>query len=145
MMVSVDHSYLSKYGIWYKLTFIDVSIMFPQVSLRSEVFKSIVQGNILNAIDLVNNIDEEILQKNTQEFFHLRLQWLIELFRDDETLKAISYAQHHVYPLISQDKKVKGEITRQQWQELEDVMGLILSAKNVKKKHLVSKPSLFSR
>lgn len=86
---------------------------------RSKVFQEIIKGDILAAIDAVNELlrrrdefrdvsgvghyEETQTLRGSKEIvicmFHLKLQWLIELIREDNVLEAISYARNHVYPV----------------------------------------------
>ena len=46
--------------------------------------KKLQAGDVIGAIDLVNEIDPKILQQNPKLLFHLKQQRLIELIRNKE-------------------------------------------------------------
>ena len=49
-----------------------------------QVRKKLQTGDVIGAIDLVNDIDPKILMQNPKLLFHLKQQRLIELIRNKE-------------------------------------------------------------
>lgn len=96
---------------------------FPKISERNKIVQKIIHGEILNAIDLINDVDIDILTSSKVVHFHLKLQWLVELIRKGNVMEAVSYAQNHLYSLAENDVDLLSE--------LQDVMILILFVKSI--------------
>ncbi len=62
-------------------------LLFPKV--RS----AINEGRVLAAMELVNDMNPETLDTHPRLYFHLYLQHLIELIRQDKVEEALTFAQ----------------------------------------------------
>jgi hypothetical protein len=84
---------------------------------RMKVRAAVQNGDILTAIELVNDLDPEILDTNPLLFFHLQQQRMIELIREGRTEDALNFAQEELAP--------RGEENSGFLEELEATMGLL--------------------
>ncbi|ELT94445.1 hypothetical protein CAPTEDRAFT_153259 [Capitella teleta] len=84
---------------------------------RIKIREAIQQGNIQEAISLVNDIHPELLDNNRYLFFHLQQQHLIELIRHQQVEQALEFAQSHLAE--------HGEESQDILLELERVMALL--------------------
>ncbi|KAA8491046.1 Glucose-induced degradation protein 8-like [Porphyridium purpureum] len=84
---------------------------------RTECRVAIQNGDVQLAIEKANEIDPLILDHNSQLFFHLQQQKLIELIRQNKIDAAIDFAQNELAP--------RGEENPQFLPELERVMALL--------------------
>ncbi|KAL0231214.1 hypothetical protein GEMRC1_010619 [Eukaryota sp. GEM-RC1] len=71
-------------------------VNLSSISDRMDVRAAIINGDIMQARDILNNIDVEILEKDKKLFFCLQIQHLIELIKQGKTDDAISYAQTEI-------------------------------------------------
>ncbi|XP_059623134.1 protein GID8 homolog isoform X2 [Cornus florida] len=65
---------------------------------RMAVKKAVQSGNVVDAIEKVNDLNPEILDTNPQLFFHLQQQRLIELIRNGKVEEALEFAQEELAP-----------------------------------------------
>ena len=87
---------------------------------RMQVRRLIENGNIKEAIDIVNEMNPEILEKSKPIYFHLQLQEIIELIRNGEQELALETAQNEIVPTVSSGSE--------ELKELEKVMVLLAFA-----------------
>jgi len=69
---------------------------------KTEIRDAILQGNVQQAIRLINELYPEMLDKNRLLLFDLQLQQLIELIREGKVQEALSFAQMNLSE-ISED------------------------------------------
>ena len=74
------------------------SLDLASIEDRMKIREAVQQGNIMKAIELVNDLNPEILDTNPQLYFHLQQQSLIELIRDNKIEDALSFAQDELAP-----------------------------------------------
>ena len=92
---------------------IDQSVMDSQIEIR----RAIESGNVQTAVESVNDLDPGILDINTELFFHLQLQQLLEYIRQGDIEGALSYAQGEL--------SARGEENASFLNELEEVLALL--------------------
>lgn len=68
---------------------LDQSVMDSQIKIR----EAVEEGNVQSAIETINDLDSGILDANTDLFFHLQLQQLLEYIRQGDIDGALKYAQ----------------------------------------------------
>ena len=91
---------------------LDQSIMDSQIRIR----QAIESGDVQTAVEAVNDLDPEILDTNSELFFHLQLQQLLEFIREGNIEGALSYAQSELASRGEEDSKFLNE--------LEEALGL---------------------
>jgi len=87
------------------------------LSARSQIRSAIQAGKITEAVELLNQLNPEILEKNEMLAFQLRQQQLIELIRAGETDTALQYAADN----LAEQASTKPELLK----ELEETMSLL--------------------
>jgi hypothetical protein len=92
---------------------IDLNSILSRMAIRNAV----QMGDIDQAIQLVNDLNPEILDRNPILFFQLKQQQLIELIRKGGIEEALEFAQEELAPL--------GEQNPQFLEELEKTMALL--------------------
>lgn len=90
---------------------------FESIQNRMTIRQAIQQGNIVEAIERVNDLNPEILDKDPSLYFHLQQQRLIELIRQKKIDEALLFAQHELAP--------RGEEHPEFLNELEQTMTLL--------------------
>ncbi|KAI9223845.1 CTLH/CRA C-terminal to lish motif domain-containing protein [Blastocladiella britannica] len=85
---------------------------------RMNVRSAILAGNIMRAIDLVNDLDPEILESDAQLLFRLHLQHLVEMIRAGDVVAAVQFAREELAP--------RGEDNPALLEELEQAMTLLV-------------------
>ena len=91
---------------------LDENVMDQQIRIR----KAVEAGNIQMAVEAVNQLDPEILDTNSQLFFHLQLQQLLEYLKEGDVERALEYAQKEL--------SARGEENPQFLAELEQSLAL---------------------
>lgn len=76
-----------------KDTGIDMDSSTNLIKDRKSIKDLIRNGEISPAIDLINEINPDILDQNTELYFNLQLQQLIEFIRRKQTNQALEFAQ----------------------------------------------------
>ncbi|KAL3820526.1 hypothetical protein ACJIZ3_006431 [Penstemon smallii] len=79
---------------------------------RMAVKKAVQSGNVVDAIEKVNDLNPEILDTNPQLFFHLQQQRLIELIRDGKVEEALEFAQEELAPRGEENQSFLEELER---------------------------------
>ncbi|KAI9012807.1 CTLH/CRA C-terminal to lish motif domain-containing protein [Gaertneriomyces semiglobifer] len=74
-------------------------IELASIEDRMTIRNAIEEGHIENAIERVNDLDPEILDTNPRLYFHLQLQRLIELIRNNHISTALEFASEELAPL----------------------------------------------
>lgn len=88
-----------------------------EIDHRMRIRKAVMEGEIDEAISAVNEFDAEILDRNPELLFRLRLQKLIEYIKNGAVQEALAFSQDVLAPAtISQPKLLKS---------LEEVMSLL--------------------
>eukprot|EP00761_Pharyngomonas_kirbyi_P013673 gb/GECH01013702.1/.p1 GENE.gb/GECH01013702.1/~~gb/GECH01013702.1/.p1 ORF type:complete len:226 (+),score=85.87 gb/GECH01013702.1/:1-678(+) len=95
----------------------DPGIDLDSISDRMYVRTAVQNGDINSAIERVNDINPEILDRNARLYFHLQQQQLIELIRSGDINQAISFAREELAP--------RGEENPEFLEELEQTMALL--------------------
>jgi hypothetical protein len=85
----------------------------PYIKIRT----SIHQGNIQAAIEAVNDVNPDILDKDTALFFRLNIQRLIEIIRSGNIPEALEFARSELASLGMENPSLLDS--------LEEVMGLL--------------------
>lgn len=91
---------------------LDENVMDQQIRIR----KAVEAGDIQMAVEAVNQLDPEILDTNSQLFFHLQLQQLLEYLKEGDVEQALDYAQREL--------SARGEENPQFLAELEQSLAL---------------------
>ena len=91
---------------------LDQGVMDSQIKIR----QAIESGNVQTALEAVNDLDPSILDANTELFFHLQLQQLLEYVRQGDIEGALSYAQGEL--------AARGEENTKFLNELEEALAL---------------------
>ncbi|KAG2449028.1 hypothetical protein HYH02_005780 [Chlamydomonas schloesseri] len=79
---------------------------------RMEVRRALQGGDVESAIERVNDLDPEILDKQPELFFHLQQQRLIELIRGGDTEGALDFAAENLAPLAEEHPRFLEELER---------------------------------
>ncbi|CAN8245084.1 unnamed protein product [Cochlearia groenlandica] len=95
----------------------------PEIELatitdRMAVKKAVQDGDVVDAIERVNDLNSLILDTNPELFFHLQQQRLIELIREGKTDEALIFAQEELAP--------RGEENQAFLEELEKTVALLV-------------------
>ena len=72
----------------------------------------IINGKIDEAINEINNINIEILEKNPSIHFELQKQKLIEIIKQNKIEESISFAQRTLYPITQNNEKLLNELEK---------------------------------
>jgi hypothetical protein len=80
-------------------------IDFGLIDSRNEVRVLIEAGKVEEATRKINEINPELLEKNSHLYFKLKKQQLIELIKAKKTEEAIMFAQQKVAPKCKNSKK----------------------------------------
>lgn len=83
-----------------------------QLDERIRIRNTIHQGQFQEAMRLVTQLHPEILDDNSQLYFHLQQQVLIELIRGGRVEEAVVYAQEHLAERGQRDPAVLHELER---------------------------------
>jgi len=86
------------------------------VEQRMEIRAVVQQGNVVAAIERINDLNPEILDTNSRLYFQLYLQQLIELIAAGKTDEALDFATEELAPLAEENATCM--------EELEEVMAL---------------------
>merc|ERR1719383_1133537 len=79
---------------------------------RIKIRDSVQNGNILEAISLVNELHPPLLDNDRYLLFHLQQQHLIELIRQQKVEDALQYAAEHLAERGEEDGGVLQELER---------------------------------
>merc|ERR1719312_1254490 len=79
---------------------------------RIKIRDSVQNGNILEAISLVNELHPQLLDNDRYLLFHLQQQHLIELIRHQNVEEALQYAADHLAERGEEDSSVLQELER---------------------------------
>lgn len=90
---------------------------FASIQNRMNIKNAIQRGDIVEAIERVNDLNPEILDHNPSLYFHLQQQRLIELIRAKKVDEALTFAQQELAP--------RGEEHPEFLSELEKTMTLL--------------------
>ncbi|PKI84184.1 hypothetical protein MVES_001982 [Malassezia vespertilionis] len=82
----------------------------PNMQLRIDMRDKIMQGDVLGAIELVNEMNPEILDTSPRIFFHLQQLRMIELLREGNSDKALSFTAEQLAPLGEEHPHLLGEL-----------------------------------
>ena len=91
----------------------DLELLEKRIQIRNLIIK----GKIDEAINLINNINSEILEKNPSIHFELEKQKLIEIIKANKVEEAIMFAQNTLFPITVNNPKLLDE--------LENIMSLL--------------------
>ena len=72
----------------------------------------IINGKIDEAINEINNINIEILEKNPSIHFELQKQKLIEIIKQNKIEESILFAQRTLYPITQNNEKLLNELEK---------------------------------
>lgn len=86
----------------------DLSLLDKRMQIRT----FIVNGQIDEAINQINNINSEILEKNPSIHFELEKQKLIEIIKSNKVEEAIAFAQNTLFPITVNNSKLLDELEK---------------------------------
>ena len=95
---------------------VNMAIMDDQIKIR----QAVEAGDIQTAMELVNEVDPEILDTNSQLYFHLQQQQLLELIKKGDMERVIDYA--------TTELSARGEENPEFLNELEQSLSLLAFA-----------------
>jgi hypothetical protein len=72
------------------------NIHLDSITDRMLIRNLIQSGNIQQAVEKVNDLESEILDTNPKLYFHLQLQKLVELIKNENIKEAIEFAQQQL-------------------------------------------------
>mmetsp|Transcript_564 Transcript_564/g.637 ORF Transcript_564/g.637 Transcript_564/m.637 type:complete len:127 (+) Transcript_564:196-576(+) len=87
------------------------------IDKRREIRIHIQKGDIILAVEMINDINPEILDTNDELYFQLKKQKLIELIKQDKIREALKFSQG----VIAEKAQKRPDFIEQ----LEDVMSLL--------------------
>merc|ERR1711976_469954 len=88
------------------------SVDLDTLDERIKIREAIQNGQIQQAISLVNDIHPELLDNNRYLYFHLQQQQLIELIRQQRVEEALDYAQTHLAERGEENEDILCELER---------------------------------
>ncbi|CAL4126369.1 unnamed protein product, partial [Meganyctiphanes norvegica] len=83
-----------------------------QLDERIRIRSAIQAGHFQEAMRMVTALHPEILDDNSQLYFHLQQQVLIELIREGRVEEAVVYAQDHLAERGQRDPSILNELER---------------------------------
>lgn len=83
-----------------------------QLDERIHIRSAIQAGHFQEAMRMVTALHPEILDDNSQLYFHLQQQVLIELIREGRVEEAVVYAQDHLAERGQRDPSILNELER---------------------------------
>jgi hypothetical protein len=86
----------------------DLSLLEKRMQIRNHI----VNGKIDEAINQINNINSEILEKNPSIHFELEKQKLIEIIKANKIEEAIAFAQNTLFPITVNNPKLLSELEK---------------------------------
>ncbi|KAA0204054.1 hypothetical protein HAZT_HAZT010679 [Hyalella azteca] len=86
----------------------DLSLMDERIRIRS----AIQAGSIQEAMRMVTTLHPEILDDNSELYFHLQQLVLLELIREGRVEEAVIYAQEHLAERGASDPNVRQQLER---------------------------------
>mmetsp|Transcript_23543 Transcript_23543/g.38683 ORF Transcript_23543/g.38683 Transcript_23543/m.38683 type:complete len:226 (-) Transcript_23543:207-884(-) len=90
----------------------DPGIDLNSISDRMAIRSAIQKGEVLEAIERVNDLNPEILDTNPKLYFHLQQQRLIELIRQGKISSALEFAQEELAPRGEENAMFLNELER---------------------------------
>lgn len=104
----------SQYIQEFYLTDRDIEIQLSTIGVRSDISQSILNGNILGAIEIINSNYPQILNNFSTTTLLLYTQHMIELVKNGFIDKAINWSQEHLTPFLYKDapKEIKEVLER---------------------------------
>jgi len=85
---------------------------FGEASDRVFAHKAVEDGNVLEAIRKVNDMNPEILKTNPKLFFHLQQQRFIELVREGNVEEALELSNKELVPRGQENPELLEELER---------------------------------
>ena len=79
---------------------------------RVKIRNLILEDNIQEAINEINNINSEILEKNPNIHFELKKQKLISLIQENKIDESLEFAQKVLYPITQNNQKMLSELEK---------------------------------
>ena len=86
----------------------DENLLDKRVKIRN----LILEDNIQEAINEINNINSEILEKNPNIHFELKKQKLISLIKENKVDESLEFAQKVLYPITQNNQKMLSELEK---------------------------------
>lgn len=86
------------------------SFLLETIKERDQIRKWISEGQIADAISLINHVDNTTLNRNKHLLFRLYQQEFIELLRNGDVNHALSFATDKFYPLMESNVDFLREI-----------------------------------
>ena len=75
-----------------------VAMDLQSIEGRMQIRNAVQNGRIMDAIEKVNDMNPEVLDNDTELFFQLQRQHLIELIREKKYEEALEYARDELAP-----------------------------------------------
>lgn len=75
--------------------------LFNKIDIRGQIKQSIINGNALNAIQLLNKHYKNFLKRHKSIEFDLKKSHLVGLIKRGDCMEAIEYATHNIVPYLS--------------------------------------------
>jgi len=91
---------------------VETAVDLDSIDLRIRIKELILQGQIQEAIALVNDYHPELLDNDRYLYFHLQQQQLIELIREKQVEQALEFAQIHLAERGEENPAVLNELER---------------------------------
>lgn len=91
---------------------LETAVDMDSIDLRIKIKELILQGDIQEAIALVNDVHPELLDNDRYLYFHLQQQQLIELIREKQVEEALEFAQIHLAERGEENPAVLSELER---------------------------------
>ena len=79
---------------------------------RQKIRNLIINGKIDSAVNEINDINIEILEKNPSLHFELQKQKLIEIIKQNKIDESIYFAQNILFPITSNDPSLLSELEK---------------------------------
>eukprot|EP00743_Colponemidia_sp_Colp-15_P006655 GILK01007175.1.p1 GENE.GILK01007175.1~~GILK01007175.1.p1 ORF type:complete len:237 (-),score=42.27 GILK01007175.1:300-980(-) len=87
---------------------VDVNSIDDRMAIRA----ALQRGDVVNAIERVNDLNPEILDTNAELFFHLQQQRLIEFIKEGKIQEALDFAQEELAPRAEENPRFLEELEK---------------------------------
>ena len=83
-----------------------VPLSLDSIECRSIAREALQRGDVEAAVEVINDLDPEVLDNNSDMHFHLQRQMLIEMIRKGKLEEALQFAQEELAPRAAQNVNI---------------------------------------
>ena len=81
-------------------------LSLDSIECRSIAREALQRGDVEAAVEVINDLDPEVLDNNSDMHFHLQRQMLIEMIRKGKLEEALQFAQEELAPRAAQNVNI---------------------------------------